>query len=78
MNKFNQRTAMNYRLRTGLDEQLAQDAAETTIQQVMARKRIAGRKFDAALREYQKSISLNTTLICVMGVGLGVLIGLIV
>lgn len=75
MNEFNRRTAMNYHLRTGLDEQLSRDAAETTIQHVMARKRIAGREFDAALREYKKSIALDMTLVGAIGMAVGVLIG---
>ena len=75
MNKFNRRTAMNYHLRTGLDQQLQQDAAETTIKHVMARKRIAGRQFNTALREYKKSIALDTVLIGAICGALGVLIG---
>ena len=66
MNYFNQHTAMNH--------QLQLDAAETTIQHVMARKRIAGRAFDAALREYKTSIALDMTLVGAIGMALGVLV----
>lgn len=66
MNYFNQHTAMNH--------QLQLDAAETTIQQVMARKRIAGRRRKTAMREYNRLVALDMTLAWVLGMGIGVLV----
>lgn len=74
MNEFNRRTAMNYHLRTGLDEQLDRDAAETAIQHILARRRIAHRRRTAAIRQHNKLVALDLTLSGVLGMALGVLV----
>lgn len=75
MNEFNQRTAMNYHLRTGLDAQLQQDAKATRKQRRMAKRRITVRQLTAAIRHRNKLIALDMALIGVICAALGVLIG---
>jgi len=78
MNEFNKRTAMNYQLRTGLEQKLQQDAQATRKQQRLAKYRIAGRHFATAIRRQNRLIVLDLSLAAAALTALGVLIGCVV